>query len=280
MWKSFPCHSACATAWVKFSPDIVSWANSGFSPTISGHSSSSMNASAWPTVGQEDVAARLVRLRLERDDAGRSRARGCTRSRGRRPPCSGRARPHVLGGVGLDALAAAPHHVHLRRRARRRGRWRRSVLAHREPTHRGSLAVNAPSLNTGWRRGWSSPSAPSCRSRRAPGGTASGSPRARRPTRRGARGRRRGSSRRRRRARPGVCTDSTGSSGGRTSWPNGSRPGLPTVQRPNVKWCSACGVYGLGHGHSSRFVTATPILRERPLRPDVSDRRTSARASP
>src|SRR5437899_11463105 len=31
------------------------------------------------------------------------------------------------------------------------------------------------------------------------------------------------------------CTASTGSSGGRVSWPNGSRPRLPTVQSPKVK---------------------------------------------
>ena len=53
MWKSFPCHSAWATPWVNDSPDIVSWANSGLRPTMSGHSSSPMNASAWPTVGRK-----------------------------------------------------------------------------------------------------------------------------------------------------------------------------------------------------------------------------------
>ena len=36
MWKSLPCHSVCATAWWNERPDIVSCANSGFSPTISG----------------------------------------------------------------------------------------------------------------------------------------------------------------------------------------------------------------------------------------------------
>ena len=29
--------------------------------------------------------------------------------------------------------------------------------------------------------------------------------------------------------------------GDRVSWPNGSRPGLPTVQRPKVKWSSGWG---------------------------------------
>ena len=52
MWKSLRCHSACAMAWVNERPLMVSWANSGFTPTMSGHSSSSMKARAWPTVGR------------------------------------------------------------------------------------------------------------------------------------------------------------------------------------------------------------------------------------
>ena len=46
MWNSLSGHSVCATAWWNDSPDIVSCANSGLRPTISGYSSSSMNASA------------------------------------------------------------------------------------------------------------------------------------------------------------------------------------------------------------------------------------------
>src|SRR4051794_16601624 len=34
-----------------------------------------------------------------------------------------------------------------------------------------------------------------------------------------------------------------GESAARTASPNGSRPTLPTVQRPKVKWCSGRGVY-------------------------------------
>src|SRR5215510_7379365 len=41
---------------------------------------------------------------------------------------------------------------------------------------------------------------------------------------------------------PSLRTMSFGEMGGRTGSPNGSRPGLPTVQRPKVKWCSGFGV--------------------------------------
>ena len=51
MWNSLPCHSACATPWVKFSPAICSWPTSGFSPTISWCSRLATKARAWPTVG-------------------------------------------------------------------------------------------------------------------------------------------------------------------------------------------------------------------------------------
>ena len=52
MWKSLPCHRVWATAWEKDSPLMVSWANSGLRPTMSGHSSSPMKARACPTVGR------------------------------------------------------------------------------------------------------------------------------------------------------------------------------------------------------------------------------------
>src|SRR5262245_26384213 len=41
---------------------------------------------------------------------------------------------------------------------------------------------------------------------------------------------------------PSLRTMSFGEMGGRTGSPNGSRPGLPTVQRPKVKRCSGFGV--------------------------------------
>jgi hypothetical protein len=65
MWKSLPCHSAWAMPCAKLSPAICSWPTSGLMPDSSGRSSSLMNASACPIVGQQDVAARLVGLGLD-----------------------------------------------------------------------------------------------------------------------------------------------------------------------------------------------------------------------
>ncbi len=54
MWKSFPCHSAWATPWVKLrAAHGFGKRHSGLSPTMSGHSSSLMNARACPTVGRK-----------------------------------------------------------------------------------------------------------------------------------------------------------------------------------------------------------------------------------
>ena len=53
MWKSLPRSIACATACTKDSPAIVSCATSGFTPTISGRASVSMNASMCPVVERE-----------------------------------------------------------------------------------------------------------------------------------------------------------------------------------------------------------------------------------
>ena len=99
----------------------------------------------------------------------------------------------------------------------------------------GSLAVNAPSLNTGWLKrlvvaiGTFMPVSSRALRKRfrmasrsvadAPKGTRSSSwkftPYA--PS------------------SASLCTASTGSSGGRTSKPKGSRPRFPTVHRPKVK---------------------------------------------
>jgi hypothetical protein len=51
MWKSLPCHIACAMPATKLSPAICSCPTSGLSPTISSCSSIEMKASPWPTVG-------------------------------------------------------------------------------------------------------------------------------------------------------------------------------------------------------------------------------------
>ena len=69
MWKSFPCHSACATAWWNDRPDIVSWANSGFTPDHLGLLELVDERERVADGRQEDVAARLVGLRLERERA-------------------------------------------------------------------------------------------------------------------------------------------------------------------------------------------------------------------
>ena len=53
MWKSLPLPQGLRHGVVNDSPHIVSCANSGLSPTMSGHSSSPMNASACPTVGRK-----------------------------------------------------------------------------------------------------------------------------------------------------------------------------------------------------------------------------------
>ena len=73
MWKSLPCHKVWATAWEKDRPLMVSWANSGLRPTMSGHSSSFDEGQRVAHGGQEDVAPRLVGLGLEGECAGRSR---------------------------------------------------------------------------------------------------------------------------------------------------------------------------------------------------------------
>ena len=242
MWKSLSAHSACATAWWNDRPLIVSCANSGLSPTISGYSSSWMNASACPTVGQQQVAARLVRLRLERDlhrvallgdvRAARVDRLGVAVERG----------GDVLRRVALHALAPAPHHEHrgaelraevdrverlaqrvpadlrvvggeravledrLREQVGRRHRHPEPGLVERAPEPGDDLVPLGASTSPGGTRSSSwklTPYAPSSASR---------------------------------------WTVSTGSSGGRVSCPNGSRPRLPTVQSPNVKRSRGSGV--------------------------------------
>ena len=151
MWKSLSAHSTCATAWWNDSPLIVSCANSGFSPTISGNSSSSMNASAWPTVG----SSRLPRgsfgfgssaISIVVAAVGDVRAAHVDRLRR-----SSRARPGRPWRRRTPRPRARPTSRTPRRRARRRGRSRRASCAARGRRICGSLAVNAPSLNTGLR---------------------------------------------------------------------------------------------------------------------------------
>ena len=63
---------------------------------------------------QEDVAARLVRLGLERDAQVVAALADVLAAEVDRFLVAVERGAHVLGRVGLDALAAAPHHVHVR----------------------------------------------------------------------------------------------------------------------------------------------------------------------
>ena len=127
-------------------------------------SSSSMKASMWPTVGRQDVAARLVGLGLEREAQVVARGRatyaqhevdglGVAVERG----------TDVLGGVGLARLRGHPRSRRSWRRARRRGRWRRGSW--RTAKRRTSRVVGGEGAlleHRAARRGWWWPSAPSC----------------------------------------------------------------------------------------------------------------------
>ena len=144
-----PCHSACATACAKLRFDICSCPTSGFTPTMSWCSSVEMNASAWPTVGQQDVPARLVRLGLD-GEAQRvaavdhvvreeveplaialQRGRDVLGRRGTRHP---RARPRRRTSAAPSSAARSRLRITLRSAKRRTER---------------SLDVNPPSLKTG-----------------------------------------------------------------------------------------------------------------------------------
>ena len=67
MWKSLPAHSAWAMPCGKFSPAICSWPTSGLTPTSSGRSSALDEGQRVADGRQQDVAARLVRLGLDRE---------------------------------------------------------------------------------------------------------------------------------------------------------------------------------------------------------------------
>ena len=242
MWKSLPCHSTCATAWWNESPDIVSCANSGFTPTISGCSSSLMNASMCPDGRQQDVAARLVGLRLEREAQGV-------------PPLTHVLAREVHGlGVAVErgagvhrrvdfaSFTPAPHDEHLGAELHPEvdGVER---LRQREASHlhvvRGERAVAEHRLREQVAGGHRHPQAGLVERALEPGDD-------RVPLGRARAGRHEVvvvEADAVRARPPARCfTESTGSSGARTSWPNGSRPGLPTVQRPKVKWSSGTGV--------------------------------------
>ena len=111
------------------------------------------------------------------------------------------------------------------------------IAARRTPR---SLEVNAPSLNAGWPNRFVV-AIPTPR----PVSSSARLEARHDPVRLGRRDCPTGSGRRRAGLTPhapssaSLCTESTGSTGARVGPPNGSRPGLPTVHRPNVKRC--CG---------------------------------------
>ena len=114
MWKSFPASSACATPCEKSSPAIVSCATSGFRPTMSGIVERVDEREHVPDRRQEDVAARLVRLGLEREPQVVPLRRHVVAQEVQRvakPAASLPADPSPRSVS--DALASAPEHVRL-----------------------------------------------------------------------------------------------------------------------------------------------------------------------
>ena len=87
-----------------------------------------------PDGGEEDVTARLVRLRFEGDAHVQPAAADVLATQVDGFLVAVERRPHVLGRVGLDSLATAPHHVDLRAELGAEVD-RLARLLHREPTH-------------------------------------------------------------------------------------------------------------------------------------------------
>ena len=179
MWKSFPCHSAWATPWVNVQARHRLVGELRVEADHVGPLELADEGQRVADGRQEDVAPRLVRLGLERDPHAVAPLADVLAAQVDRLLVAVEREPDVLGRVGLDALAAAPHHEDLGAQlgAEVDGVER---LAHREPADVGIVGGERALLeHRPARTGWSSPSAPSCRSRRARRGTASGSPRAR-----------------------------------------------------------------------------------------------------
>ncbi len=202
---------------------------------------------------QEHVAAWLVRLGLERDAQVVARGRGCARSTGRPPPCSGRARPARPWRRRPRTPSRPPHmHVTPRRRARPRGRWRRTSCAPRSGgprVVRRERAVLEDGLGEQVRRRHRHLHAGLVEGLRGSASTIASRSAA---TSRTARGRRRGSSRRTAPSSASRWTDSTGSSVRRTSCPNGSRPGLPDRPQTERELVLGAGCE-IGHGRLHWF---------------------------
>ena len=204
-----------------------------------------------PDGGQEDVAARLVGLGLEREAEAVALALGVVHEHVHGLAVALERVARVLGHADLGALAPAPEDVDLaaqlgaevdrahrladrrapdpavvgRERAVLERRVAEQVRGRHADAHAGLLErrlqarrrcgrARPPSVPHGIRSSsWRlMPQAPSS---------------------------------------PSFLTESTGSIGSRVGPPNGSRPGLPTVHRPNVKRCSGRGVR-LSHSRPCR----------------------------
>ena len=144
MWKSFPAQIACATPCTMFRLDICSCPTSGLTPTSSGCSSRSMNASACPTVGSRMSPRGSFGLGSMREAevvaaVGHERAQQVHRL-----PVAVQRGPDVLGRVVLAALAPAPEHE----RARPELGGQLDVPQHlpqREPAH-GPVVAGEPAV--------------------------------------------------------------------------------------------------------------------------------------
>jgi hypothetical protein len=91
----------------------VSWATSGLRPTSSGALERGDEVQGVPDRGQEEVAARLVGLRLEREAEPVLLCLGVLHQRVDGLPVAVERVPGILGHTGLGALAAAPADEHL-----------------------------------------------------------------------------------------------------------------------------------------------------------------------
>ena len=113
MWKSLPCHSAWAMPCGEVQPGHLLVPDLGVEPDELGVLERGDERQRVADRGQQDVAARLVRLGLDRepdvvalvDDVLGEQVHGLA--------VAVEGGPDVLGRVVLGALAAAPHHVGL-----------------------------------------------------------------------------------------------------------------------------------------------------------------------
>ena len=127
---------------------MVSCANSGFSPTMSGCSSVPMKASAWPTVGSRMSPRGSFGLGSSAMRRPKAPRRDVLAHEIDRFLVAVQGQPDVLGGLGLHSLAATPEDEDSAPSSAPSSVASQAFLTESRRT-RGSLAVNAPSLKTG-----------------------------------------------------------------------------------------------------------------------------------